>query len=164
MNYVLSKKNFSQKGLLYTYRFKLAEMIFKKNLDIHIYGNSVKGLKRKFPFKPNLKTAFSWENIHKIYKNYKFSIVIENSRHPEYFTEKIMIPLLCGCIPIYFGCLNIDNYFKNYVIQLSGNVNKDIVLIRNIFNNPDKYYKKINIKEIQNIIHLKNLINKEFLS
>ena len=27
-------------------------------------------------------------------KNYKFSIAIENTRNPEYFTEKIIIPLL----------------------------------------------------------------------
>ena len=50
--------------------------------------------------------------MYDIYKDYKFSIVIENYIHPEYFSEKIMIPLLCGCIPIYIGCTNINNYFK----------------------------------------------------
>ena len=70
---------------------------------------------------------------------------------------------MCGCIPIYIGCKNIDSYFKDYVIHLSGNLNDDIKLLKNILNDPDKYYKKINIEEIKEIVHLKNIIHQEFL-
>lgn len=36
-------------------------------------------------------------------------------------------------------------------------------LIKNIIDNPDKYYKKINIEEIKEKIHLKNIIHQKFL-
>ena len=73
----------------------------------------------------------------------------------DYFSEKIMVPLLCGSIPIYLGCKNIDNYFKDYVIHLTGNLNDDITIINNVLANPDNYWKKIPISEIRNKIHLK---------
>lgn len=42
---------------------------------------------------------------------YKYHIVIENSRHPNYFTEKLTDCLLCGALPLYYGCPNIHDYF-----------------------------------------------------
>ena len=166
MNYVYSKKKYNNnyKGeILYNYRHLLGESILENNLPIDIYGTATENLKKKYNKQDNIKNGFKWQDIHKIYENYKFSIAIENTRDPEYFTEKIMIPLLCGCIPIYLGCLNINNYFKNYVIHLTGDLKEDINIIAKVLNNPDKYYKKININEIQEIIHIKNIINKEFI-
>lgn len=40
-----------------------------------------------------------------------FTIVVENSQHENYFTEKIVDCLLAKSIPIYWGCTNIDKYF-----------------------------------------------------
>ncbi|MBM4224294.1 MAG: hypothetical protein FJ167_05790 [Gammaproteobacteria bacterium] len=42
---------------------------------------------------------------------YLFSVVIENSREPGYFTEKIVDSLLCSSIPIYWGAPDIASYF-----------------------------------------------------
>jgi hypothetical protein len=42
---------------------------------------------------------------------YMFSVVIENAREPNYFTEKLIDSILCESIPIYYGCPNIDRYF-----------------------------------------------------
>lgn len=42
---------------------------------------------------------------------YRFSVVIENSREENYFTEKIIDALLCRTVPIYWGCPNIGDYF-----------------------------------------------------
>ena len=41
----------------------------------------------------------------------QFSIVIENSRQLNYFTEKLCDCLITKTIPIYYGCPNIDEYF-----------------------------------------------------
>ena len=163
INYVYSWKNPGYPTHLYHYRHKLGNHIFKNKLPIDIYGSVTNSLKKNFPNNYHIKYAFDWKDVHKVYENYKFSIVIENVREPEYFSEKILIPLLCGCIPIYLGCTNIDHYFKDYVIHLSGNIEKDIDVIKTIINNPDKYYKKINIKEIKEKFHLKNIIHQEFL-
>jgi hypothetical protein len=41
---------------------------------------------------------------------YRFSVVIENSNEPNYFTEKLIDAILCGTVPIYLGCPNIDRF------------------------------------------------------
>eukprot|EP00913_Durusdinium_trenchii_P024395 g22902.t1 len=40
-----------------------------------------------------------------------FVLVIENSRHKNYFSEKLLDALLARCIPVYWGCTNIGEFF-----------------------------------------------------
>jgi hypothetical protein len=58
-------------------------------------------------------------------KQYKFCICYENSRFPGYITEKIFDCFQAGCVPVYLGAPNVDQYipsncfisftrFKNY--------------------------------------------------
>ncbi|MCV2892261.1 glycosyltransferase family 10 domain-containing protein [Lentibacter sp. XHP0401] len=42
---------------------------------------------------------------------YRYSIVIENAREENYFTEKLVDALLCNTVPIYWGCPNIADFF-----------------------------------------------------
>lgn len=42
---------------------------------------------------------------------YRFSVVIENTRERNYFTEKLIDAILCGTVPIYWGCPNIGDFF-----------------------------------------------------
>ena len=42
---------------------------------------------------------------------YRFSVVIENIRERNYFTEKIVDAVLCETVPIYWGCPNIGDFF-----------------------------------------------------
>lgn len=51
-------------------------------------------------------------------KNYKYSFIIENCQHYNYFTEKLIDCLVTGTIPIYYGCPNIQDHFntKGFVI------------------------------------------------
>lgn len=41
---------------------------------------------------------------------YRFSLVIENVREVNYFTEKLIDAVLCKCVPIYWGCPNIAEF------------------------------------------------------
>ena len=50
-------------------------------------------------------------NKNELFDDFQFSLVIENSREPNYFTEKIMDCLLTKTIPLYWGCPNIADYF-----------------------------------------------------
>lgn len=43
---------------------------------------------------------------------YRFSVVIENSRASNYFTEKLLDCFALGTIPIYWGCPNVDRWFN----------------------------------------------------
>ena len=72
---------------------KLKSVPFKYQIDV--YGNGFIPFGDKFD----------------VLKDYEYSIVIENSRYPDYFTEKILDCLLMGCYPIYYGCSEIFNYF-----------------------------------------------------
>lgn len=42
---------------------------------------------------------------------YRYSVVIENVREKNYFSEKLADTVLCETVPIYWGCPNIDRFF-----------------------------------------------------
>lgn len=44
--------------------------------------------------------------------SYRFSVCIENSSRKNYWTEKISDSILMLCVPIYYGCININEYFE----------------------------------------------------
>jgi hypothetical protein len=44
--------------------------------------------------------------------DYHYSIVIENSKTENYFTEKLLDCLAVGTMPIYWGCSNLDKFFN----------------------------------------------------
>ena len=43
--------------------------------------------------------------------DYRYSIIIENSKTTNYFTEKLVDCLAVGTIPIYWGCTNVSEFF-----------------------------------------------------
>ncbi|TDT75174.1 glycosyl transferase family 10 (putative fucosyltransferase) [Litoreibacter halocynthiae] len=43
---------------------------------------------------------------------YRYSVVIENIRERDYFTEKMVDAALCETVPIYWGCPNIETFFN----------------------------------------------------
>lgn len=63
---------------------------------------------------------------------YTFHIALENSRHPDYWTEKLADPFLRGCFPIYSGCTNVHEYFpeKSLVLIDTSKPAESIEIIR----------------------------------
>lgn len=41
---------------------------------------------------------------------YRYSVVIENMREQNYFSEKLLDAVFCGTIPIYWGCPNLSEF------------------------------------------------------
>jgi hypothetical protein len=157
MSFILSWKEMTKN---HSYKRELAKEILKTDLPIDIYGDYRDTLN---DIKDNrLKGGFPLNGVEP-YKDYKFSICIENSNHSHYFTEKIINPMLLECTPIYYGCKNIDSYFPDIPIKLKGILEDDINLLRDICNNEDKYIKSINTQEIIDKVSIKNLIKEEFL-
>ena len=97
---------------------------FKNKIDY--YGFGIKELKNK-------KDAID---------PYLFSIAIENSQHENYWTEKIADVFLGHTMPIYHGCVNIDNYFPSKSLVNINIYNKDeaIAKIEDCLNNPSEVY------------------------
>jgi hypothetical protein len=53
---------------------------------------------------------------------YRFSIVIENVRERNYFSEKLIDAILCDTVPIYWGCPNIGDFFDTSGMILCNNL------------------------------------------
>lgn len=69
---------------------------------------------------------------------YEFVLVVENSRHANYFSEKLLDALLCRCVPIYWGCTNVSDFFDAAgVIEVGGRLEDVAVAISSI--SPEDY-------------------------
>jgi hypothetical protein len=45
------------------------------------------------------------------YKDYRFAVVVEACREDNFFSEHLIDALAYGCVPIYWGCPNIGEWF-----------------------------------------------------
>ena len=141
MSIVVSKKQFAPG---HQYRHHLIDAIIQHVSSMYHYDDRIKG---------------SFTDAEP-YEDYLFSICIENHQCNHYFSEKIITPLLYNCMPVYLGCKNIDSYIDD-IIKLSGDINNDIILLRNILQNPNANYKKTytekNIKAVNLLQNVENL-------
>jgi len=64
-------------------------------LEIDLFGRAVQFIEDK------------WDGV----APYKYSLSIENSCGPNYWTEKIADCFLTWTVPIYYGCTNLEDYF-----------------------------------------------------
>jgi hypothetical protein len=135
-------------------------------------------------------------NCEEPYEGYKFHICIENFLLEDYFSEKIINPLVSNIIPIYLGSTKITEYFpkgaslensnfstissdekmnllettckkneKEMIIQLTGDVKRDMELITHICNNVEYYEKKIhkNVEYVKDKVSLYKELERLFL-
>lgn len=130
------------------YRHDLTTRILKERLPVDIYG---RGCKVYNTTSPHLKGEFTETEP---YERYDFHIAIENSQSNHYFSEKIINPLLCSTTPVYLGCKHIQDYFPEEVICMSGNVDEDIELIKNIIRTPSTYKKEIDTEKVKKRVSL----------
>jgi hypothetical protein len=122
------------------YRHALASQIIINNFPIDIYGRGCVLLPENVRSRPNIKGSF---NKTEPYDDYIFTIAIENFISSQYFSEKIMTPIMCETIPVYLGCKSIDRHVGDRYIQLSGKIREDVDLIKDILKNPYKYMREI---------------------
>lgn len=67
------------------------------SLDIDLFGRAVQVIEDK------------WDGL----APYRYSLAIENSSSPDYWTEKIADCFLSWSVPIYYGCTNLEDYFPS---------------------------------------------------
>jgi hypothetical protein len=95
-------------------------------------------------------------------KDYRFSIVIENSIESDYFTEKLLDCFLSGTIPIYVGHRNISEYFDcDGVIHFEGDEDLPEILdtlSEDLYNSKFESVKR-NFELAQQYIHPETRIN-----
>merc|ERR1712217_744020 len=67
---------------------------------------------------------------------HQFVLVIENSRHANYFTEKLLDALLGRCVPVYWGCENLWEFFDMAgVIEVCGGLPEVVRACRQLTEN-----------------------------
>ena len=89
----------SQKDWTYghRYRHQLAKVIMDNNLPIDIHGRGCK------LFEPNNALKGEFADNSRLVDEYLFTIAVENTNHPHYFSEKVIDPLIRGTNVIYLG-------------------------------------------------------------
>lgn len=147
MSIILSNKRMAPGHI---YRHQLVEEIIKRRLPIDIFGRG--SVQYNYP---TVKGEFECDS--EAFEDYLYSICIENFKCNHYFSEKIMNPLLLNCVPLYYGCHNISEYFDDVLI-ITGDLNRDMELIINIFKNPYGYYKPMyNAKNLKTVNLIENM-------
>jgi hypothetical protein len=132
---------------------------------------------------PKVEYKYDTQEFIDFVSQYKFVITMENSRCETYITEKILHGFNSGNIPIYWGSLNVCDYFnEERFINLHdiSNTNDVINKIIEIANDDNKYLEIVNkpvyknnclerniesiVNDIKNLIFEKsyNLITKAF--
>lgn len=89
---------FSEKTILNGHHLRhiIANHIIRKKYNVDLFGSG---------------TGTRLEKKSDALNPYCFSIIIENNKSPNYFTEKILDSFACRTIPIYWGAPNITDWF-----------------------------------------------------
>jgi hypothetical protein len=145
MSLMISQKQFAPG---HKYRHQLASAILKTDLPVDIYGRGCKFYQPD----PRLKGEFT--NPEPMLKDYQFHICIENFESDYYFSEKVADPVCFGVTPIYMGCRNIEDFFPNMTIKLTGSLQQDMELIAKICKDPEQYILPLTLKTPDERINL----------
>jgi hypothetical protein len=78
-----------------------------------------------------------------LHKNSMFSLIIENTSHDNYFTEKISDAMALKTIPLYWGCKNIDQFYNIQGIILIDDLEDAIKKINSL--TPEYYYDRVEV-------------------
>lgn len=150
MSIIVSEKQFAPGHI---YRHKLVKKIVQLQLPIDIYGRGSNMYNYSY-----VKGEF---NDAEPYEDYLFSVCIENFVNNHYISEKIISPVMFNCMPIYWGCNNVNKYFDEVII-LSGDIDNDIQIIISVLNDPYKYYKKTYTEKNKKTVNLLENISEIF--
>jgi len=72
---------------------------------------------------------------------YFYSVVIENVIEPYYFTEKLIDCLLCECVPIYWGCEEVAEYYDSNGIIFCNSLEELLNALDNV--SEEDYHQRI---------------------
>jgi hypothetical protein len=125
---------FSHKQRLagHKYRHELALALLKdpRNLPVDLWGRGVAAFARTLGAQaaedPRIKSTFDKLEP---YTDYAFTVAIENTREGHYFTEKVYLPIYCGCTPLYLGSPFIETYFPGGTVPLTNSIAHDVELV-----------------------------------
>lgn len=85
----------------------------QSDLDIDVYGWNLVPER----FFGHYKGATPGRDKFHVLAPYRYALALENSQEANYFTEKFVDCILAYCVPIYWGCPNMNRYFNPAVYR-----------------------------------------------
>lgn len=79
---------------------------------------------------------------------YRYHLALENSFVTDYWTEKLADPLLAWCMPIYYGCPNIREYFPRESCEII-NIDDFDLTLRTLWRALESNYHEKSIGSIE---------------
>ena len=132
-------------------RHALAQHVLKTpGLPVDIYGRGCRFYGNLASTDRRLKGEFQGKEP---FLNYRFHIAVENFSFSDYFSEKVIDPLLCGTTPLYWGCRNIEKYFPN-ALHVFTNFEEGRQLLEAVVRNPAEFIQPIDPEEVAHKINL----------
>lgn len=120
----------------YFYRDALVPKIFESDLDCHVYG-----IGWGEPGDPRWKGMGKPKN--RGLQDYEYSIAIENCNERNYVTEKLFDCFINNCVPIYYGCPNVDEiYDSRSFVHFDPSSPTVIEDLKKIIATPNSVYKE----------------------
>jgi hypothetical protein len=85
----------------------IERIVNKYKEDVDVWGKITNGKSNTLPYKTTLPKKDKKNGL----LPYRYNLAIENGSADFYFSEKFIDPVLCGAMPIYWGCKRIDKFF-----------------------------------------------------
>lgn len=103
------------------HRLRVIEEILDKRNDAILYGKVMEGWggNNIIENSPIYQGELPHRNKNKALIDVKYHFCCENSSEDNYFTEKLVDPLVCETLPLYWGCPNLSEFIpKDSFIRL----------------------------------------------
>jgi hypothetical protein len=109
-------------------RLRLAKLLHQNQSGVAIFGRDIPW----GPFLPDRRDGVA---------PFLFSIVVENCRKPNYFSEKLVDCFVTRTVPLYWGCPNITEFFDPRGLLIFDNEKSFFELIERVMADPQAIYK-----------------------
>ena len=131
-------------------KFNISFMCGKKHLVEghflrHNIFNNIDKINIPTNFIYSTEDKHPWENGKDVCWESMFHIGVENTKHNNFFTEKITDAFLTRTLPIYWGCPNLGEYFNMEGVITFKTVDELISIINNL--TPEFYESKKEVME-----------------
>lgn len=119
-------------------RMRFLEHIRLKKLKLDLFGKGINFIEDK------------WDGL----APYRYSLAIENSSGPDYWTEKIADCFLSWTVPIYFGCTNLEDYFpeKSFIRIDISRPDEAMEVINSVLSSDDWSARLPALQEARNLV------------
>lgn len=115
-----------------------------REFDIDIYGRGLLGSAQSPDFLKKCRGELPGHAKDGGLFQYRYTFASENCSEVNYFTEKIIDPILSECLCFYWGCPNIGDFLdpRAYIVLDPNDIEKSCDVIRQAFQN-DEWSKRL---------------------